>query len=822
MRVLKFGGSSLATPARIRTVTDIILTAVKEEPIIVVVSAFQGISNKLLSAAAMAADGNPHYEALRNEISETHLSAIQHLIPERNNDVIATCNLLLAELKNILLGIYQLKELTLGAKDVIGSFGEQLSAHIISAYINHRYPAQFVDARQFIITDDAHTTANVLFKSTNAAIAEYYEKNFQDQPVIPIVTGFIGKTKDGRTTTLGRNSSDYTATIIGAALNATRVEIWTDVDGVFSADPNVVSGAFIQPALSYLEAMELSHFGGKVIHALTLKPVVEKGIPILIKNTLNIEATGTYIVANTNTISKKQWNVKCVTSVDDISLIIWKNFKAADATHMNERLYRVFSSIQVQPLIHLEGSPNNHVHIAIRACDRDTVLKALLREFKLEVRHKMVAYEERQSQSIVAIVGDGMKELPPDSAGKMFQFLGKMDIQINAIVYGASERNICLIIDSAKQVRALNLIHQAFFSNHKNLAVIMIGVGRVGKALFQQLHSQQRDIHAKKIKLMFCAISNSKKMLTNLKGISLQHAEQDLSQSTEPFSIVSLLKLIPQIHCSNIALIDCTASQDIVDAYPLFIQEGVHIITPNKRANVLPYKQYQSLMNQFKRHQSQFLCRANVGAGLPVLYILNDLVNCGDNIIKIEGILTGTLSYVFNHYDGTKPFGQILKKAHELQLTEPDPREDLSGVDVARKLLILARYMGWKTELTDIQIENLVPTPLRQGEFSHDFFNALDQHEAGMQKRLQQCKSEGKVLRYVGTIHVESKRITAQLEAVIPTSPLAISSYSDNIISFTTHHYHTSPLVIQGPGAGVECTALGVYSDILELISRLP
>ncbi len=822
MRVLKFGGSSVATPARVRTVTDIILNTVKEEPVVVVVSAFQGISNKLIKCAHLAAQGDIAYEVLRDEISEQHLLTLKELIPNHNDAIKLSCETLLHELSEILLGIYQLKELTLGATDIIGSFGERLSATILAAYINQRYPAQYVDARQFIVTDGNHTAANVLFKSTNTATAKYYEDNFNDKPIIPIVTGFIGKTKDGRTTTLGRNSSDYSATIIGAALNASRIEIWTDVDGVYSADPHLVGSAFIQPAMSYLEAIELSHFGGKVIHASTLKPVIEKSIPILIKNTLNPEASGTYIVANTNSVAAKQWNVKSVTAVDDVSLIIWKNFKATDAAHMNERIYRVFSSVHIQPLIHLEGSPNNHVYIAIKQIDREKVLKGLQREFKLEFKHKLVAIEERHSQCIVAIVGDGMKQLPPDSAGKMFQFLGKMDIAINAIVYGASERNVCLVIDSAKQIRALNLIHQAFFTDYKKLAILMIGVGRVGKALLQQLHSQKVENAAKKIDIVFCAISNSKKMLTNLHGIPLERAYQELQHASEPFSVVSFLKLVPQINCSNIALIDCTASQDIVDAYPLFIQEGVHIITPNKRANVLPYAQYQSLMDQFRRHQSQLLCRANVGAGLPVLYILKDLINCGDTIIKIEGILSGTLSFVFNHYDGSVPFGQVLKKAHELQLTEPDPREDLSGMDVGRKLLIMARYMGWKINLNDIKVENLVPEALQQGPFTEKFFTAMDKYEVSMKKRLKRCKEEGKVLRYVGTINVKSKRISAQLEEVPITNPLAISCYSDNIISFVTHHYHEAPLVIRGPGAGVECTALGVYSDILELISHLP
>lgn len=823
MRVLKFGGSSVATAERVRTVTEIVLSTVKEEPVLVVVSAFQGVSNKLIICAQTAASGDTNYEKLQVDIVHQHEEMIRLLGLTEKTELQVACEELFTELNEILLGIHQLKELTLGAMDLIGSFGERLSANILAAYINQQYPAQYVDSRKFIVTDNQHAGANVLFKSTNRATLKYYEDHFLNRPIIPIVTGYIGMTKEGRTTTLGRNSSDYSATIVGSALSASLIEIWTDVDGVYSADPKIVSGAFILPVLSYLEAVELSHFGGNVIHAMTLKPVIDKEIPILIKNTLNPESHGTYIVSSNSSLNNThQWNVKSVTSVNDVILLIWKNTGTTAVAHMKERLYRALSLQNIQPLVHIEGSPNNNVYIAIKKHERDKAHKTIQHEFRLEFKHKMVALEEKPSQCIVAIVGDGMKQLPPDSAGKMFQYLGRMNIQINAIVYGASERNVCLVIDSNMRVRALNLIHQAFFSDYKCLTILMIGVGRVGSALLQHLHSQQHEIAAKKIILNICAISNSKKMISNLHGLHLENCYQELQHSDQPFSVVEFLKMIPQINSSNIALVDCTASDEIVDAYPLFIQEGVHIITPNKRANVLPYQKYTALMDQFKRHKAKLLCRANVGAGLPVLYILKDLLNCGDAIIKIEGIFSGTLSYIFNHYDGSKPFGEILKTAHSLQLTEPDPREDLSGIDVGRKLLILARYMGWEINLSDIHVENLIPESLRAGIFNEAFFDDFSNYEAPLLARLEQCKKDGKVLRYVGSINVKSHQISAKLEEIPLNHPLAIACYSDNIISYITHHYHEAPLVIRGPGAGVECTALGVYSDILELVSRLP
>lgn len=822
MRVLKFGGSSVASAARIRSVSNIILDAVKDEPVIVVVSAFQGVSSKLLTCAQMAANADDKYQNLQGELLRQHQQIINELMPEHNEEILRTCALLLEELTEILQGIYLLKELTAGAKDNIASFGERLSANILAAYINLSYPSQFVDSRKFIITDNQHTAANVLFDKTDAAINKFYDEHLANHPMIPVVTGYIGSTEDGRTTTLGRNSSDYSATIIGGALNASRVEIWTDVDGVYSADPNVVPTAFILPTLSYLEAIELSYFGSKVLHALTFGPVIEKEIPVLIKNSINPDSHGSYVIAKQNRMKSKRWNVKSITSVDDITLLVWKTTGIADVTHIKERLFRSLSLANIQTFLHLEGSPKNTVYIAIKRQDINKANHALQQEFALEFKHNLVTIEEKPSQCIIAIIGDDMKKLPPEAAGKMFQYLGRMGIHINAIVYGASERNICIVTDNTQRVRALNLIHQAFFSDYKRLAIIMIGAGRVGKAVLEQLQSQHQAIHDKKIDLTIYAISNSRMMIEDENGLDLNTCIKDLSDSKKPFSIAAFLQMIPPINCSNIALLDCTASSEIVESYPLFIQEGVHIITPNKRANVLPYTRYKALMDQFKRHHTRFLCRTNVGAGLPVLSILRDLLDCGDQIIRIEGIFSGTLSYVFNHYDGSIPFAEVLKKAHALQLTEPDPREDLSGIDVGRKLLIMTRQMDWRMNLDDVRVESLVPPELASGKFNDDFFIKLQQFEGELKARLERCKHENKVLRYIGTINVKNRSASAKLEEIPVTHPLALSCYADNIIAFTTHHYHEAPLVIRGPGAGVECTALGVYSDILDLISHLP
>jgi aspartokinase/homoserine dehydrogenase 1 len=818
MRVLKFGGTSIATPERIRIVHDIILESTKEEPVVVVVSAFQGVSNLLILAAKLSAAGDENYLKTYQQISDRHLDTIQNLIPEKNDAILIATKEVLLELTEILQGIFLLKELTLGALDHIAGFGERLSANIIACYINQQYPSEYVDARRLIFTDDKHTEATVLFEKTNDAIRQYYDQTLSKGAIIPVITGFIGSTPEGRTSTLGRNSSDYSAVIIGAALDASQIEIWTDVDGVYSADPHRVPSAFVVRHLSYAEAIELSYFGAQVIHPSTLVPVIEKQIPILIKNTMNPDYPGT-IIAHKNK-NKKKWTAKSITVIDEITLLIWQGIGTADVANSIERLFKSLMLAKVHIFLILEASPKHAIYLAISHKELEKARNAIQTEFHFELQHQLFKLEEKPAQSIIAIIGDDIKKLSPEIAGKMFQALGKMKININAIVQGASERNFSLVVDTHQHTRALNLIHQAFFAKHKCLALIVIGVGNIGSALLNQLRDQHQYLLNKKISLSVCVIANSKKMLLNPHGIKLTHWQSELENSAEPFEIVRFLKMISQIECTNVAVLDCTASDEIVSAYSLFIQEGIHIITPNKRANVLPFDEYQLLMEQFKQYRCQFLCRTNVGAGLPILTILQDLLDCGDTIIKIEGIFSGTLSYLFNHYNGSESFSHVLHETQTLGMTEPDPREDLSGIDVARKLLILGRKMGWPSELKDIPTENLVPEKLRAGPFTTDFYAAYEQYENDFNQRLAKAKANNKVLRYIGKL--ENNKASAELQEIPLDHPLALACHSDNIIAFTTHRYHDMPLVIRGPGAGVEVTAMGVFSDILKLLNYLP
>lgn len=819
MRVMKFGGSSLATSARISDVTNIVLATVKDESVVVVVSAFKDVSAQLLICAQLAAEGNHDYELELKKIQERHHQCIKELMPE-NEEIIRVVDELLNELKGILQGISLIKEMTLGALDNIYSFGERLSANIVAAYINKEYPAEYVDSRKFIITDDTHTAANVLFENTNEEIRKYYDSCQERFPMIPVVTGYIGSTREGRTTTLGRNSSDYSAAIIGAAIGASSIEIWTDVDGIYSADPQFVPTAFIVPRLSVDEAIELSYFGAKVLHPKTFLPVSEKSIPVIIKNTLNPGALGTTITKEESNKKKKNKIAKSITSIDDVTLLIWKGHGEIDVSGLIERLFKALTIAGIKILLILEGSPKHSLCLAISQSEIEKAKKAIQREFHLELQHQMISFDVRPAQSIVAIIGDEMKMMAPEIAGKMFQALGKVQINVNAIIQGASERNVSVVIDSHQRTRALNLIHQAFFDEFKTLSIVLVGAGRIGSALIKELHEQQATLLHNKIKISVCGITNSRKMILDPHGLDLSKWKKSLKNSEEKFEITKILKMLSQIHTGNVALVDCTASEVIPDAYPLFIQEGVHIITPNKRGNVLPLVAWNKLMAQFNKHHTYFLCRTNVGAGLPILTVLEDLLACGDKIYKIEGILSGTLSYLFNHYDGTQPFSDVLKKAEELSMTEPDPREDLSGMDVARKLLILARKMGWEMNLEDIKVEGLLPESLVSGPYKESFYDDLKQHEQIFKDRLLKCKKEGKVLRYIGKL--ENRKAVAKLEELPDDHPLALSVYSDNIISFTSSHYHDAPLVIRGPGAGIECTTIGVFSDILKLISKIP
>ncbi len=819
MKVLKFGGSSLATPERIRDAAQIVVGATKNDRIVVVVSAFQGITNQLLECAHLAESGNASYQSLFDEIARRHRSVLNALLGRRQRAAIRRrIDTMLEELREVLHGIALLRYCPPLSLDLTASFGERLSAQIFSEFLSRFHPAIFVDARNIITTDAHFTHAAVHFEKTNPQIRLRLGKlpRVGRKTPIAVVTGFIGATEDGRTTTLGRNGSDYTAAIVGAALDASLIEIWTDVDGILSADPSAVPSAFTLPSMSYEEAMELSYFGAKVLHSATIAPAVAKNIPILIKNTLNPSSPGTLISRRAQPLDGV---AKGISSVDGITLLTLRGMSMVGVPGTAERLFRALASHRVNVILISQASSEHTICFAVSTNDVAHARRAVHAEFRFELQHKLTSLDEKDAQTIIAIVGDGMKGTP-GVAGKVFNALGRNNINVSAIAQGASERNISFVIDSAQKVRALNVIHQAFFEKLKRLNLVVVGVGNVGSALLHQLHQQQKELLTEGFDVRVVGVANSQRCALSVTGIPLHRWREELAQSTRPMNPLALAEAIARLELTNAVLVDCTASPDVVDAYPAFINANMHIITPNKRANVLPWKRYRALMSLLERRQKYFLYEANVGAGLPIISTLRDLVASGDRVHKVEGIFSGTLSYLFNSYTGAQPFSKLVHEAHRLGYTEPDPRDDLSGEDVARKLLILARELGLKVDLKDVRFENLVPASLRRGPFEREFFLRFARYDAQMLKRLEHARVRGAVLRYVATL--EGTRAHAGLREIPQNHPFAATKGSDNIIMFTTQRYAKTPLVIQGPGAGADVTAMGVFSDILKLLHWLP
>jgi aspartokinase/homoserine dehydrogenase 1 len=819
MKILKFGGSSLATPHCVRNVAKIVLQEARRGPVIVVLSAFQGVTNQLLDCARLAEKGDRRYDVAWKKIAGRHRSAVDSLVGRRRGIRIRSqVDALLGDLHDALHGVQLLGHSPPRALDLIVSFGERLGALIVAAHLARVHPARFVDARQLVVTDNQFTNANVIFSKTNRAARRYFADLFRlrRRRPIPVVTGFIGSTSDGQTTTIGRNGSDYTAAILGAALGASVIEIWTDVDGVLSADPKAVTHAFVLPQITYEEAMELSYFGAKVLHPAAIAPAVARRIPLLIKNTFHPEAPGTLISGNRGDGDQL---AKGISSIAGLTLLTIRGLTMVGVPGIAERLFRALASRSINVILISQASSEHTICFAVRQDDTPLAIAAVRHEFRFEFQNHLTSLDEKPDQAIVAVVGDEMKGHAGVS-GKVFGALGRHNINISAIAQGASERNISCVIDAAQQARALNIIHQAFFEVRKRLALVVIGVGNIGGTLLRQLYEQRAYLLARGFDVTVVGVANSKWFALEGNGINLARWRERLSASRRRMDPQVLAREIAKLELTDAAIVDCTAADSIVKAYPDFVRANLHIITPNKRANVLPWRQYAALMELLRKRQKYFLDEANVGAGLPIMSTLRDLIASGDVIRKVEGIFSGTLSYLFNSFDGSMPFSALVRKAYQTGLTEPDPRDDLSGQDVARKLLILARQSGSKLEITDVDIESLVPRNLAAGLFSQRFFTSFARLDSQMAERLKRVDSRGAVLRYVGTL--ERGRARAGIKEFPRDHPIAATKGSDNIIAFTTKRYSRTPLVVQGPGAGADVTAMGVFSDILKLLNYLP
>lgn len=813
-KILKFGGTSCGSIDSIQSLVSIIEKNVHaQSKFSVVFSAMSGVTNQLLEAGSQASKGKKNALNLIEEIENRHFDVVKHFIPVKGqSQVIAHIRTLINELKDVLKGMTLLKEISPKSSDLLVSFGELLSTTMIYHILREKgLDVVFVDARQLIQTDDQFGKSEVNFDVTNQRVKAYFDSIGNK---IALVTGFIGSNAKGETTTLGRGGSDYTASILGAAVGVKEIEIWTDVDGMMTADPRKVPTAFTIPSISYAEAMELTHFGAKVIYPPSLQPAFAKGIPIHVLNTFNPSHEGT-IVSKNHKSSK--YIITGISSIDHIALVNLQGSGMVGVAGVSAKLFTVLSKERISVILISQASSEHSICFAIEPQMADKVKALLDAEFEKEIKNGDIeGIEVQKDLSVIAVVGEGMRKHTGVS-GKLFSVLGKNGINIVATAQGSSELNISVVIAQKDLSKALNVIHETFFfSQLRTVHLYLVGTGLIGKTLLKQLAGQEGFLAKYRgIRVKLIGIANSRKQLINEQGIPLEEAISLVNESGESSNVASFVAKIKELNLPNAVFSDCTADKEIYHHYLGLFQASISVVTPNKVANSGPYKQYAELHQTALQKGVKFLYETNVGAGLPVINTLQGLIASGDRFEKIEGVLSGTLSFIFNQFVPGKSFAEVVKQAKEKGYTEPDPREDLSGMDVARKILILSREIGLKLEFSDITIEKIIPENCEKAETVSDFFTELDRSNSYFENLVNEAHQRGKKLRYIAAL--EKNKITIGLREVDSNHPFYQMDGADNVIAFTTKRYHDRPLVIKGPGAGAEVTASGVFADIVSL-----
>jgi len=810
MKVLKFGGSSVSTPQRIQSVIEI-LKPYLQQPVAVVFSAFGGVTDTLIQVSTSALEGKEEYKQKLEQIEKRHLDAVRELISvQKQSSILAQVKIKINELEDVLHGVFLVKERTPRTLDYIMSFGERLSSYIIAEAMKDKgIDASYLDARTVIRTDSHFGYAKVDFDLTNKLIKEHFAKTKQVQ----VITGFIATSDSGETTTLGRSGSDYTAAIFAGALQASDLEIWTDVDGMMTADPRLVKKAFTVPQMSYEEAMELSHFGAKVIFPATMQPAMVNEIPIWIKNTFNPAFKGTVIHAK----STNGKLIKGISTMSGISLLNIQGSGLLGVVGVSMRLFATLAREKVNVILISQASSEHSICIAVESKFAKQAKAAIEREFVHEIRSEEIDEVQVQNElSIVAVVGDGMKHMPGTS-GRMFSSLGRNGINVVAIAQGSSERNTDAVIHQADVAKALNALHEAFFlSDRKLLNLFLVGTGLIGNTLLEMVHAQFTKLASEnKLEINVEAVANSKKMLFSEEGLKPTEAIALMKEKGEEMKMSSFVEKMLALNKPNSIFVDCTSSEEVTDFYEQILAANISIVTPNKKANSGAQQKYEKLRATAFQRGAKFLFETNVGAGLPVINTLNDLLLSGDKVFSIEGVLSGTLNFIFSNYSTGQKFSDVVKEAKAKGYTEPDPRDDLSGMDVARKILILSREAGLKLDLKDIEVQNLVPEDCQKVKGVDDFFKALEKHDGAFEKLLASATAKKEKLRYKAVLR--DGKVKVGLESVNEQHPFYSLSGSDNIILLTTERYHERPMVIRGPGAGAAVTAAGVFADIIRI-----
>jgi len=813
MKVLKFGGTSVGTSESIQTLIDILKMEVDgvHKPV-VVLSAMSGVTNLLLTMAEDAAKGND-FTAPLAELERRHFDVVKSLLTvQHQNPAFTRLKIHFNQLEDLLQGVLALRELPLKTRDQILSYGERCSTLMISKIAAQYFPeAIFVDASELIKTDSSFGQARVNTELTEMLIRAYYKEN--DDKML-FVTGFIASNDAGQITTLGRGGSDYTAAIFGSALNASEIQIWTDVNGMMTADPRMVEKAFSLEELTYTEAMELSYFGAKVIYPPTMIPAFLKKIPIVIKNTFDPQFAGTVIKYH---CKPSNLPIKGISSINNISILNIEGSGMVGKSGFSGRLFSLLAREQINVILITQSSSEHSITFAIQPDDTERARQAIEQEFELELLAKkleQVVIEE--NLAILAVVGENMKETPGVS-GKLFHSLGRNGVNVRAIAQGSSEYNISIILSSRDLAKALNAVHDAFFSQlTKTLYAFCLGIGNIGKTLFKQLNEHSEFLQQNNgIQVKIAGISNTRKMLFYTDGLSLDNWEDELNQSGEKADLEIFVARMQSMNLPNCVFIDNTASPKPVEFYEDVLKSTISIVTCNKIGNSAGYCQYKTFRDTARQHGVDFFYETNVGAGLPIIRTLKDLMNSGDRVQRIEAILSGTISFIFNNFKGDVSFHDIVKLAQVKGYTEPDPRDDLRGTDFMRKMLILARDAGYALEANDIAIENILPKTCLAAQTVDDFYMALKADDTYFTNLKNKADAENKVLRYIGKL--DNGKVSITLQMVGESHPFFTLSGSDNIISFTTDRYKERPLVVKGPGAGAEVTAAGVFADLINV-----